>query len=223
MPNNQKSTQIILQARNLTYERNDNELFCDLNFSLRAGEMLQVKGANGSGKTSLLRLLCQLSLPEEGTFFWYGEELKHVIHQYLREVIYIGHNQGVKNELTVRENLNIFNALSEQPTKTPISQVIEIFGLAEHEDSILHRLSAGQKRRVALARLLLHEKKLWILDEPQTALDRIGLSLLENLYQQHIHQGGMIIIATHQPINAVGINIKSLLIGESDPQAAVCE
>ncbi len=203
----------MLSATNLCCLRNETQLFSDLSFNLEPGEILQVKGPNGSGKTSLLRLLCGLGAMESGEICWNGQPVSAARFDYLREVIYIGHNQGVKNELTVTENLVFFDALSEQSSRHPIDEIIRRFDLDHLDDSPLHKLSAGQKRRVALARLMLHRKKLWVLDEPQTALDKKGLALLEQLYQNHIKEKGMIVVATHHPIRLPATRIKTLTLG----------
>ncbi len=203
----------MLSATNLCCLRNEIQLFSNLSFSLEGGEILQVKGPNGSGKTSLLRLLCGLGAMESGEIRWQDQPVSATRFNYLREIIYIGHNQGVKNELTVTENLVFFDALSEQPSQRPIDEIIRLFELDSLDDCPLHKLSAGQKRRVALARLMLHKKKLWILDEPQTALDSKGLTLLEQLYQNHIKEQGMIIVATHHPIQLPATRIKTLTLG----------
>jgi heme exporter protein A len=178
--------------------RHDRTLFDALSFTLNDGEILQVEGANGSGKTSLLRMLCGLVQPDEGMILWDGADIGEDRAEFLTEALYIGHAHGVKEELTPRENLRFAQALGpagHTSTEAALARV----GLYGYEDVPARMLSAGQRRRVALARLLVRAARLWVLDEPFTALDRVGRELVETLLAAHIERGGLAVLTTHQP------------------------
>ncbi len=187
-----------LSAQGLCCVRHDRRLFDALSFTLRDGEILQVEGANGSGKTSLLRMLCGLVQPDEGAILWDGADIQDARAEFLADVIYIGHAHGVKEELTARENLRFAQALGPAG-HTSIETALDRVGLYGYEDVPARALSAGQRRRVALARLLVRAARLWILDEPFTALDRAGRELVEALLAAHIEGGGLAVLTTHQP------------------------
>ncbi|MGI9211839.1 MAG: cytochrome c biogenesis heme-transporting ATPase CcmA [Methylococcaceae bacterium] len=190
-----------LRARALECQRGDALLFSGISFELAPEQVLQVGGANGSGKTSLLRILAGLSRPVEGEVFWCGEDISHQRARYAAEMAYLGHHLGLKGELTVMENLKLGMAVYGKPqtdeqTKSHLEQV----GIRHKEDLPIRTLSAGQRQRVALARLLCAEARLWILDEPFTALDAHGVGLVQDLLNQHARHGGMAVITSHQPV-----------------------
>jgi len=191
----------VLTAENLQCIRDDRILFENLNFSLGAGELLQIEGRNGSGKTSLLRILCGLTLPTEGKILWNNEDIDELRGDYWANLTYIGHHPGIKGELTPIENLEMAQALGSNPTHIDYETALSEFGLYGFEDVPTRTLSAGQQRRVALARLLIDEAQLWILDEPFTALDKMAIRRLEQLFDDHAKRGGMAILTSHHTIN----------------------
>ncbi|NJO14329.1 MAG: cytochrome c biogenesis heme-transporting ATPase CcmA [Thioploca sp.] len=190
-----------LTATNLQCIRDDRILFENLNFTLPAGQLLQIEGRNGSGKTSLLRILCGLTLPTEGMVTWREQDIQAIRSTYYANLIYIGHAPGIKVELTPLENLAMAQAMGCYPTEIPLTEALAQVGLYGFEDVPTRTLSAGQQRRVALARLLLNQAQLWILDEPFTALDKIAIHMIENWLEQHAQQGGMAVLTSHHPIN----------------------
>jgi heme exporter protein A len=190
-----------LTAENLQCIRDDRILFEGLNFTLRTGEVLQIEGRNGSGKTSLLRILCGLTLPTEGTVLWKNQDIQTTRTEFCAELSYIGHVPGIKQELTPLENLAITQALGAQTTAIPRTEALSIVGLYGFEDVPTRNLSAGQQRRGALARLLIHHTPLWILDEPFTALDKTAIAMVEALLDAHARRGGMVVVTSHHHIN----------------------
>lgn len=189
-----------LEAHGLECIRDDRVLFSDLSFVLEAGEVLQLEGRNGSGKTTLLHILCGMRLPDRGGLTWCGEAAEDLGSEYLGEIAYVGHAAGVKRELTPLENLRIARAVGTPKDGTRLEEALDHVGLYGFEDLPARNLSAGQTRRVALARLLVTEASLWILDEPFTALDRSGIVMLEALLKRHTAAGGMIALTTHHHI-----------------------
>jgi heme exporter protein A len=201
-----------LQLLNLTFERHYQTLFADINCSLNQGEAIQIRGVNGSGKSTLLRILAGYIEPQEGSILWQNQCILKTRDDYQQQIHYIGHQNGTKPYLTVYENLQLMTALSQQPS-ADINSIIQRMGLSHLSDTQTWQLSAGQLRRTALARLLLHSAKLWILDEPATALDTEGQELFLNILSQHLQQGGMAIISTHHDLQTL-LNIKTIWIGE---------
>jgi len=191
----------MLEVRELECVRGDHRLFKGLNFKLQQGELLYLRGSNGSGKTSLLRTICGLMAPADGQVFWNGKDIHSEREEYNRELTYLGHHNGIKGELTAIENLNFANSLSGiKKSENEILDALERLGLAGREDLPTKVLSQGQKRRVALARLLLTDSTIWILDEPFTALDVHAVELLSNLIVSHVKSDGMAILTTHQTV-----------------------
>jgi heme exporter protein A len=189
-----------LQLDGLTCVRDDRDLFTDISLALDAGEVLQVEGPNGSGKTSLLRALCGLVPLEAGCIRWHGSDVVEAGDDYLAQLTYIGHTAGVKRELTPLENLAVARALSAADGGIEAAQALARLELAALADTPLRRLSAGQCRRVALARLLVAPTPLWILDEPFTALDADGRALVQQLIAAHCAGGGLVVLSTHHAL-----------------------
>lgn len=190
----------MLKVENLFCERDDRVLFDGLCFSVSAGEIVQIEGANGSGKTTLLRILGGLSGNYEGDIHWRGEPIGRVREQFRRELLYFGHQPGVKGLLTPEENLRWYCALHPSLDRSRLNEALEQVGLRGYEDVPCHSLSAGQHRRVSLARLYLSDAPLWILDEPFTAIDKQGVIAKEALIGRHIERGGSVILTTHQDL-----------------------
>lgn len=202
-PNSSQSAaaHVLLQARDLFCERDDRVLFCDLSFSVHAGELLQVQGSNGSGKTTLLRILCGLNSSYEGALFWDGVPIDEDRETFLASLLYLGHRVGVNKILTARENLRWSAALHSPRTDQDIEAALEAVGLMGYADIACRNMSAGQQQRVSLARLLLSPARLWVLDEPFTTLDVMGVKTLENLLAAHVARGGAVLVTTHHQLD----------------------
>jgi len=203
----QSNSTIQLQGENLSCTRDDRELFSGLSFAVRPGQVLLLEGQNGSGKTSLLRIICGFREPDTGAVRWGGDEIPH--HQYYSDMAYVGHLDGIKKELTVLENLRLAQALS-QAGKLSIQQALDKVRLSGYEDTLIQALSAGQKRRLSLARLLITHNILWILDEPFTSLDKQGIVLVETLMVEHCANGGMMVLTSHHDINLQSVDIQRI-------------
>ncbi|MCW8948792.1 MAG: cytochrome c biogenesis heme-transporting ATPase CcmA [Sedimenticola sp.] len=204
----------MLEVSGLACVRGDRKLFFDLSFTLAAGELLHLHGHNGSGKTTLMRTLCGLIKESEGEIRWNNESIHGLGEEFTREVVYIGHKNGIKDDLTGVENLRVCTALDGYPiTEQQAWDALEKMGLRGHEDLPSRVLSQGQKRRVALARLLVNQSKLWILDEPFTALDVAAVDFLQSIIRAHINGGGMVILTTHQEVKITREQVKELQLG----------
>ena len=191
----------MLQVRDLECRRGDTSLFSAMNFELGAGQLMHVKGSNGSGKTSLMRIVCGLFEPAAGTVTWRGENIRELRDEFNRELTYIGHLNGIKDELTAVENLTIYARFAGLGVDEPrIRDALHQMGLKGRADLPSKVLSQGQKRRVALTRLLLGGSTLWILDEPFTALDVRAVNLLQAVITRHLGAGGMVMFTTHQDV-----------------------
>ncbi|MHA6494512.1 cytochrome c biogenesis heme-transporting ATPase CcmA [Pseudomonas borbori] len=203
-----------LEAEALTCERDWRVLFEGLELRLVPGEMLQVCGPNGSGKTSLLRLLAGLMQPTGGEIRLNGKPLQAQRAELARTLLWIGHAAGIKGLLTAEENLTWLCALHHPAARAAIWQALEAVGLRGFEDVPCHTLSAGQQRRVALARLYLPGPPLWVLDEPFTALDKEAVAQLENHLSQHCEQGGLVVLTTHHTLTTKPAGYRELDLGQ---------
>ncbi len=204
----------MLEVSNLECQRGDRRLFTGLSFSLDKGELLHLHGHNGSGKTTLLRTVCGLIQPTEGEVRWDGKDIRKLREEFTRDVVYIGHKNGIKDDLTGLENLRIASALDGVPiSEQQAWDALERIGLRGHEDLPTKVLSQGQKRRVAMARLLVNRCRIWVLDEPFTALDKAAVELLQSVIREHVDGGGMVILTTHQEVSLTEGQVKQLRLG----------
>lgn len=190
----------MLAATGLACFRGDRLLFHDLDLGVASGQALQVRGPNGCGKTTLLRILCCLTNPEEGAIRWRGRTVGSRDPDYLRDLRYVGHSDGVKLVLTPRENLRIAMALETRVDEAALESALADVALGDFTDVPCRTLSAGQRRRVALARLVLGGPRLWLLDEPFTSLDAAGGDIVRGLIDAHLERGGCAVLTSHQPV-----------------------
>ncbi len=196
MPN---TSNTLITASNLTCIREDRILFESLNFSINAGEIVQVEGPNGAGKTSLLRILAGLSVPYDGDVLFQSSSITDDRESFHQNLLYIGHLAGVKGEMSAQENLAFNLALSGLDKDRAENTLAEV-NLLGFEDALASHLSAGQHRRIALAQLWQSKAPIWILDEPFTAIDKLGVEKLEQLFIKHAENGGCVILTTHQDL-----------------------
>lgn len=193
---------LMLEARALTCIRGERQLFLNLNLTVTAGECLHVRGENGVGKTSLLRLLTGLSKPEAGEVLWNHQSIAKDPSIYHRELLFLGHRDALKEDLTALENLQLYAVLDDihLPGDKALAALWR-FGLRGRENLPVSCLSAGQKRRVLMARMLTRQAKLWILDEPFNALDIHAVQDLQGLIAEHVEQGGLVVLTSHQAVD----------------------
>jgi len=189
-----------LQVKSISCTRGYRELWTGLDFQLSAGQVLRVEGKNGSGKTSLLRIMSGLAQPLEGEVLWQGKKIHHPESEYFQSLLFIGHRAGIKFDLTPIENLCMAKALNGSKSADGIEEALYQVGLYGFEEVPCAHLSAGQKRRVALAQLYLTQSRVWILDEPYTSLDVAAVAMFEDLFTQHVSTGGSLVITSHQPV-----------------------
>jgi heme exporter protein A len=191
----------MLEASHLECVRGNRTIFRDVSFAVRPGDFFRLTGHNGSGKTSLLRMLCGLLSPASGTIRWHGAEIETLGEEYYSAIAYVGHRPGIKDELTAMENLQVSSGLSgiEISRNTAVS-ALERMGLGCRMHLPSRFLSEGERRRVALARLVVGHSSLWLLDEVLTSLDRIAVETIQLLIEDHLEAGGMAIVATHQEL-----------------------
>lgn len=216
----------LLSTKGLGCTRDDRVLFADLDLAVAAGEVVQIQGANGSGKTSLLRILCGLNSDFSGDIFWQGEPVRTQQLAFRAGIFYLGHSPAIKKVLTPLENLRWFCASQGHGTDEDILTALARFGLEGYEDFPCYQMSAGQQRRVSLSRLSLTPARLWILDEPFTALDKSGVDMLEHYLARHAAEGGAVILSTHHslqmPCAVKNVNLDALRQAQVDA-AAVAE
>jgi heme exporter protein A len=192
----QANTVSSLNVNNLNCQRGYNQLFSDLSFEVHSGDVLRITGTNGSGKTSLLKILAGLNAPEEGDIKLDNHSVKS--DKYQSEVFYLGHLSALSAELTSIENLEFLTGLNKSIDQHLLVEALEQVGLKGYEDEHCAKLSAGQKRRVILAGLFVSNAKIWLLDEPFTALDPHGVKIVEERISKHCAQGGLCLFTTHQ-------------------------
>ncbi|WP_318488792.1 cytochrome c biogenesis heme-transporting ATPase CcmA [Photobacterium leiognathi] len=216
----------MLSVADLSCVRDERLLFDELSFTISSGELVQIEGHNGAGKTTLLRIIAGLGRADSGQVFWNQEDIHTAREDFHQELLFLGHQTGVKRELTAFENLAFFQAMHKcnegsdlkgSPKVTgddALWQALAHVGLAGREDVPAGQLSAGQQRRVALARLWLSNHKLWVLDEPLTAIDKQGVKVLENLFLSHVERGGMVLLTTHQDMFTNSNHLRKIKLGQ---------
>lgn len=189
----------LLEARALSFYRQDEPVFGPLDFRLEAGDVALVEGDNGSGKTTLLRILAGLLHVDEGSVHWRGQPWRREAH--LGDSLFLGHHLGLKGDLSARENLAVAAGLYGRRDGGSVARVLAEIGLAGYEDEPVRCLSAGQKKRAALARLLMLPATLWLLDEPYANLDRSGIELVNRLLARHAAEGGAALVTSHGAVS----------------------
>ncbi len=192
----------MLEATDLGCVRGDRRLFSDVNFALGPGSLLQVQGPNGSGKTSLLRMVCGMLAPAEGEIRWQGANIHSLGEEYFTSLTYVGHRNGLKEELTPVENLRFTSglagiAVSREEAKSTLATI----GLAGRENLPARLLSEGQRRRTTLARLLICKTSVWVLDEVLASLDSSAVRFVTSLIEGHLNKGGIAVVATHHELD----------------------
>ncbi|AXY00602.1 cytochrome c biogenesis heme-transporting ATPase CcmA [Vibrio alfacsensis] len=205
----------MLEVSNLTAIRDERILFENLQFEIKPGELVQIEGRNGTGKTTLLRIVTGLGDREEGIIKWKGELIEKARDVFHQDLLFLGHQTGVKRELTALENLRFYQSIhNNRSSDEEIFAALAQVGLAGREDVPVAQLSAGQQRRVALARLWLSNQILWILDEPLTAIDKQGVKVLESLFARHADNGGIVVLTTHQDMFADSTKLRKIKLGD---------
>ncbi len=207
MPNTLETS---LTVSGLYCYRYDKAFFGGLDFTARLGELIQIEGENGSGKTTLLKTLCGLIEADEGEIRWGNNSIYSVMEEYRGGLNYLGHKNGIKAGLTCLENLKVLSALGNQVTTNDYSKVLERYGLGGYENIYAYTLSAGQKRRLSLARLSINQALLWILDEPFTSLDEQGKNDMKRVFQEHLQANGIILLTSHDNIQWQDMNVTRL-------------
>jgi heme exporter protein A len=201
----------MLEADNLECVRGERRLFAGLGFRLEAGELLYLQGKNGAGKTSLLRMLIGLLPPEQGEIRWRGASIKQFSEPFRADLCYLGHQNAIKEELTPLENLLAAAQLADEDlSEDDALDALEQVGLAGREDLACKYLSQGQKRRVALARLVKEKRPLWVLDEPFVALDVAAVAWLAGIISAHLQRGGLAVMTTHQLVDIPAGRVREL-------------
>jgi heme exporter protein A len=201
-----------LLVTNIAFERNYQWLFSNINTTLNAGETLLVQGANGTGKSTLLRVLAGYVEPAQGDILWQQQSIRKVQQDYQQQLHYLGHQNGLKPMLTVMENLRLSMALADKKFDAgQAQQALEELAIGQLATRTVSQLSAGQCRRAALARLLLNPCQVWLLDEPTTALDVQGQELLMGFLHEHSARGGMTVLVAHQELGVKG-SVKKIVL-----------
>ena len=210
-PKTTATNEVLLSANGLTCIREDRILFEALNFSVCRGDVIQVEGPNGSGKTSLLRILAGLSQPYDGRVLFREQNILEQPDDFHQNLLYLGHLPGVKGEMTAQENLE-FNLTLHGNDSSKAEETLEKVNLLGFEDALASHLSAGQHRRISLARLWQSKASIWILDEPFTAIDKNGVKQLEQLFLAHAQRGGCVILTTHQDLSFPEDKVKKITL-----------
>jgi heme exporter protein A len=201
---------VALEARNLHLWRGERHVLKGLHFTAGHGEALHVRGPNGVGKTTLLRTLAGFLWPEEGELYWMGRRTTQDRDTYAAAVAYLGHENAMKADLSPRENLRYISGIRHATARDEIDAALDRLGVTGQRDLPFRALSAGQRRRVSMARVLLHKARLWLLDEPFTNLDVAGVRDLSGLIADHVRAGGMTILTAHSELTLPGVEMRGL-------------
>jgi heme exporter protein A len=207
----------VLEGLNLACVRGSRQLFSDLSFAVRPGELLWVTGPNGSGKTSLLRIVCTLGPAERGEVRWRGAPVRELGESFRAQLFYLGHAAAVKDDLSALENLRYAMAQQGVPAAgSQLGEALEAFGLGGREAVPARALSQGQRRRVALSRLWFGAvHPLWVLDEPLTALDAAAVRLVHSLLLAHLARGGCVLLTSHQEMDLGGAPVQRIRLDDA--------
>ena len=206
----------IYSINNLECIRQNNILFQDLNITIKDGELLQISGRNGCGKSSLLQICTGLMEPTSGNILWDNKSIKNYRYEFQSNILYLGHANAIKSALTVEENMKIIHALAGLKSKIDYSKILEEIGMPNMNEIFTHNLSAGQKRRVGLTRLFMSQSKIWYLDEPFNALDKQGKKIIEKIIVEHCKNGGIVFFTAHQKIEIDNYPIKNINLGNNN-------
>ena len=201
-----------LRGEGLHLWRGERHVLRGVSLQLRGGEILQLTGSNGAGKTTLLRVLSGLAYPEEGEVLWRGENVRRNMHAFHAEMAYVGHEPPLKADLTARENLKYWIGVRRPLNAADIDGALDEVGAGEWRDRAVRTLSAGQRRRVALAGLALLSVPLWLLDEPTTNLDTAGQNLVNRMLEAHVTRGGLAVAAVHHELGVKGVTVRPLIL-----------
>jgi heme exporter protein A len=201
----------MLQTESLERFRNDVPIYSNISFNLIQGQHLVLSGSNGSGKTSLIRTLCCLTNPSSGCIKWNKSNVNSIDNDYLDRIAYLGHKNGLIDELTLMENIEV--TLGKNFDRSELTNLLDNFNLFEHKDILYSNLSNGQKRKTALIRVILSSKQLWIMDEPFTNLDVDSIAFIDIIINSHLNKGGMLISASHSPENRIDCDLEINLDG----------
>ncbi len=208
----------VLSCENISLWRGEAPIIENLSLSIGAGEVWRLEGENGSGKTTLLRILAGLVEIEEGIVRFRGKALPAARQALAEALLYIGHRPGVGGALDASENLDVAAAIAgDNVDKTRQAEILDTLGLSDKQQVPVAALSAGQRRRVALARLALEQRDVWLLDEPLTALDAKGLEWVREQIARQVSNGGTVVFTTHQPLDLPGLTLRSLVLTAPDP------
>lgn len=202
----------MLEVKTVTCVKQERCLFDSLSFTLAAGKIMQIEGPNGAGKTSLLRILSGFAMPDEGEVLFEQQSITSHYDEYAAQLLFIGHKTGVNAQLTAFENVCHWMQVHGYSDESQVYDLLGKLGLVGLEDVPVRTLSAGQQRRVALVRLWLNNAKLWILDEPFTALDKKGVAMLQMRFEEHLKNGGSILLTTHQDLTQHFSQLETLVL-----------
>lgn len=188
-----------LKVENLSCSRDDRILFSHLSLEVHSGQLLLLEGKNGAGKTTLLRILSGLRRADDGEIYWNNDKISDLSFEFYQDVSFMGHHNALKNDLTSRENLDVSIALSAG-SGVDIEQALAKVQLTGYEDELVKKFSAGMKRRLAIAKLLVLDTPLWVLDEPYTSVDVNGIKMIEDFIEQHLQNQGLVIMTSHHEV-----------------------
>jgi len=191
----------MLLANNLSFQRNNKEIFKELNISLSPKKIIHLQGRNGIGKTTLIKILVNMLLPSTGEIYWNGKNIKKNLNEFFSNLTYIMDTQTSKNEMTVNENIRFWKKLYSSPIESKeIDEIFNLLLLKDDKNTKVNCLSAGEIKKLELCRLIIEQKKLWILDEPYVGLDKSMIDLINETFKNHIANGGMIIFSSHNSL-----------------------